>query len=201
MINKPYNSVVRIIGGIYKRTKLNVIDIQGLRPTPDRLRETLFNWLGDIYELRCLDMFAGSGVLGFECVSRQAKYALLLEKNKQVYQNLKEIQTKLKIDTQTIDIINRDSILYFNSIDKQLSNKFDIIFLDPPYAANLLNKALEISINILNPSGFIYVEDNKDLSKLILDHNLSIYRHIKMGQIYAYLLRPNFPIQNNKIYE
>jgi len=182
-------NVIRIIGGIYKRTKLDILDICGLRPTPDRLRETLFNWLGDLNDVKCLDLFAGSGALGFECLSRGAKDVTFVEKDRQIFEKLNLMKDKLKLDEKA-NFFNQDSIKYLTSINSQIFNsKFDLIFIDPPYSSNLLEKSLELSINILSKDGKIYIESNKNLEQIIKDNNLSILKHIKMGQIFAYLIK------------
>jgi 16S rRNA (guanine966-N2)-methyltransferase len=198
--NKQQNHTVRIIGGQYKRSKLDVLNIDGLRPTPDRLRETLFNWLGDLRDMYCLDMFAGSGALGFECISRYAKYVLMIEHNKIAYQQLIHIADKLKISFTTKNIVNNinidnnnnlhllqtESINYLN----KCNTYFDIIFIDPPYAAeNLLQQSMLLTRRLLRENGLVYVEYNQDLSKTIQCLDMTIIKHIKIGQIFAYLLR------------
>ncbi len=196
---------IRIIGGQYKRSKLDILNIEGLRPTPDRLRETLFNWLGDMHDMNCLDMFAGSGVLGFECLSRYAKYVLMIEAHKQAYQQIVNIADKLKIEyVQSINLceneykglklIHADSLSYLSSHLSQVENKytdfFNVIFIDPPYAKkNLLDQSLLIASRLLHVNGLIYVEYNQDLSEIIQISGMRIAKHIKIGQIFAYLLR------------
>lgn len=131
---------VRIIGGKYRSRNLYFIDgVAGLRPTPDRVRETLFNWLGqDLTGKVCLDLFAGSGALGFEAVSRGAKLVTQIEINKEIINKLKQNKQFLKIDN--LDIVQQDSIIYLS----HLKNSVDIIFLDPPYDTDLLTKCLKV---------------------------------------------------------
>ena len=134
---------IRIIGGIYKGKKLDVLDLEGLRPTPDRIRETIFNLLSDkVQAANVLDLFAGSGALGIEALSRGAKSVTLIEKDYDNYLNLKD----------TINTLNSKNI--------QVLNKFDLIFLDPPYKRDLLNKAMDLinELNLLNKNAVLYVE-------------------------------------------
>ena len=150
---------VRIIGGQWKKTPLIVADIEGLRPTGDRVRETLFNWLrhffGSLEHCQVLDMFAGSGALGFEAASRGAKRVLMFEKNRIAAQALRQSQQKLK--AEMIEVRCADSILQ----TRELAERFDIIFIDPPFALNLHQKAVQSALSCLKPNGMIYMESDK----------------------------------------
>ena len=121
---------VRIIGGRWKRTVLPVLDAEGLRPTPDRVRETLFNWLGqDLSGLACLDLFAGSGALGFEAASRGAAEVTLVEANPRVVRQLRDNQYRL--DASQVRVVQGDAF----TVAAQLPDgSFDRVFLDPPFA-------------------------------------------------------------------
>ena len=122
-------SVVRIIGGEWRGRKLPVVDAEGLRPTPDRVRETLFNWLAsDCRGARVLDCFAGSGVLGIEALSRGARELIAIERDRRALRNL-EVQRQ-RFDVARIEILAGD---VFTAIDR-LDGSFDIVFVDPPYA-------------------------------------------------------------------
>jgi 16S rRNA (guanine966-N2)-methyltransferase len=122
-------SQVRIIGGKWRGRKLLVVDAEGLRPTPDRIRETLFNWLAqDLRDATLLDCFAGSGVLGFEALSRGARWATALEQHPRALANL-QLQAE-RLETPACEIIAGDAV---DSI-AQLQRKYDIVFIDPPYA-------------------------------------------------------------------
>lgn len=122
-------SQVRIIGGKWRGRKLKVIDAEGLRPTPDRIRETLFNWLAqDLRDATLLDCFAGSGVLGFEALSRGARWVTALEQHPRALANL-QLQAE-RLETAACEIIAGDAA---DSI-AQLQRKYDIVFIDPPYA-------------------------------------------------------------------
>ena len=149
-------SQVRIIGGKWRGSKLSVIDAEGLRPTPDRIRETLFNWLAlDCPGAQVLDCFAGSGVLGFEALSRGARRLVALEQQPQALASLRA-QSK-RFDGDTIEILSGDAL---HSI-RQLQQKFDIVFIDPPYARPQLRKQIFIQLETqacLQPGARVYFE-------------------------------------------
>lgn len=149
-------SGVRIIGGIWRGRKLTVIDAPGLRPTPDRIRETVFNWLaGACRDAMVLDCFAGSGALGFEALSRGAKGLVALEQQRQAVSALRTEAERLQADTA--EIVGGDAL---HSIDA-LTQSFDIVFIDPPYAQPQLRsevfKRLEAR-SCLNDGARIYFE-------------------------------------------
>jgi 16S rRNA (guanine966-N2)-methyltransferase len=147
---------VRIIGGIHRSRILRFKDdITGLRPTPDRVRETVFNWLGqNLTGKTCLDLFAGSGAMGFEAMSRGARSIILIESNKTVYADLVDNARLLRADNILIKNQNAQSFI------NQINEAFDIIFIDPPHKSNLLQQCLRaLSDSILvNESTLIYIE-------------------------------------------
>jgi 16S rRNA (guanine(966)-N(2))-methyltransferase RsmD len=145
---------VRIIGGDWKRTPLNVIDVEGLRPTPDRVRETVFNWLGqDLDGMTCLDLFAGTGALGFEAASRGARRVLMVERNARAAMQLKEV--KARLGAGAIEIVEADALRLGASL---APGSFDVVFLDPPFDSTLLPQALRIAGRLAAKHGVIYVE-------------------------------------------
>lgn len=145
---------VRIIGGDWKRTPLQVIDADGLRPTPDRVRETLFNWLGQqIDGANCLDLFAGTGALGFEAASRGARRVLMVERNSRASAQLKAI--KAKLGAAAVEIAEADALRLGASLAPE---SFDLVFLDPPFDGALLPKALLVAARLATSDGVIYVE-------------------------------------------
>ncbi len=152
---------IRIISGRFRGRKLPVIDAEGLRPTTDRVRETLFNWLQfEIVGLRCLDVFAGSGALSFEALSRGASSVDLLELNSLSAKLLKKNAELLKLTECSIH--NVDAIKFLST--KNLHKPYDLIFLDPPYHKNFLEKvATLLELNgYLSSSAFVYVEHAED---------------------------------------
>ena len=153
--------VVRIIGGQWKRSKLPVADTPGLRPTPDRVRETLFNWLGqDLTGWRCLDAFAGSGVLGFEAASRGAEQVVLLERDRRQAATLERSRQRLK--AAQVQIECADALAWLARLPPA---SFDLVFLDPPFDSNLLAPALRAAMPLVVPGGFIYLETGRSLDR------------------------------------
>ena len=149
-------SSLRIIAGEMRGRKISFASAEGLRPTLDRIRETLFNWLAyDIHGSECLDLFAGSGALGFEAISRGAAAVVMVDNNAQVCQKLKANQTLLKIEN--MEVINQSYAEYLNQNDK----KFDLIFLDPPFHQNLLPVVFQSLHQHIKPNGLVYVEQEK----------------------------------------
>ena len=157
---------VRIIGGQFKRRSVSFIDAEGLRPTPDRLRETLFNWLiADIHDAQVLDSCAGSGVLGFEALSRGAAHTTFIEINPAQSNMLQQSAEQLRLDTTTYQIIQgtAEQVLTKNST---LPRHFDIVFIDPPYAQDLWQPILMALIkqSLISAETLIYLEADKDLT-------------------------------------
>jgi 16S rRNA (guanine966-N2)-methyltransferase len=177
---------VRIIGGQWKRTRLPVLDKPGLRPTPDRVRETLFNWLGqDLTGWRCVDAFAGTGALGFEAASRGAVDVLLVEQDPQLVAQLRDLQAKLQADAVRVERANGLSVL-----TRLAPASTDLIFLDPPFDADLWSKALAPASAALKPDGWIYLEASATWDDARLaPFGLAVLRHLKAGAVHAHLLR------------
>ncbi len=146
---------MRIIGGAWRSRRIHFADTPGIRPTPDRVRETLFNWLADkITGARCLDLFAGSGALGFEAASRGAVHVVQVDHDASVVGMLAE--QKQKLEARQIDIVQQDALDYV----RQAAQPFDVIFLDPPFGAHLLHQVLPVltARRLVRASGLIYIE-------------------------------------------
>lgn len=157
---------VRIIGGQYKRRIVSFIDAEGLRPTPDRLRETLFNWLiADIHDAKVLDSCAGSGVLGFEALSRGAAHTTFIEVSSAQVIMLRQSAEQLRLDASNYQIIQgtAEQVLTQN---QTIQRHFDIVFIDPPYAQDLWQPILTALIkqSLINTETLIYLEADKDLT-------------------------------------
>ena len=175
---------IRIIGGLYRGKKILFPESEGLRPTSDRVRETLFNWLmQDIRGARCLDAFAGSGALGLEAFSRGASQVDFLEQSPMVYNHLNKI-----INSFNSPIMHA---LKTNALDylKRHQSPYDIIFLDPPFTLSLIPQCLQIinESNLLEEDGLVYLE-----SPNIQDFENSSWKQIKLkqaGQVFYGLLR------------
>jgi 16S rRNA (guanine(966)-N(2))-methyltransferase RsmD len=180
---------VRIIGGQWKRTPLQVPDVAGLRPTPDRVRETLFNWLQhlrpDVSTLRGLDLFAGTGALGFELASRGARSVLLVESNPQALQSLRA--TCERLAATTVEVRPGDGL----SVAAALApGSFDVIFLDPPFDAGLQGPALAAARRLLAAGGLLYLEAPTALAPdEARQAGLEIVRGGRAGQVSFHLLR------------
>jgi len=149
---------IRIIGGTHRSRIVTFPDAEGLRPTPDRVRETLFNWLGqDLTGKRCLDLYAGSGALGMESASRGASEVVMVEKNRAVFSILQE---NIKIlNFNNIALRNEDGL----NFARRQNELFDVIFLDPPFQSDYLGRLLPLLANQLSPQGFLYVESATQL--------------------------------------
>ena len=182
----PLANEIRIIGGQWKRTKLAVADRPGLRPTPDRVRETLFNWLGqDLTGWRCMDVFAGTGVLGFEAASRGAKEVRLVELDTALIAQLKRTQIQLKADAT--QVVRGDGIVALKQSDP---GSMDVIFIDPPFDSILFEPALAAASRVVTPEGFIYLEAPVLWSdEMLKDMGLSVHRHLKAGAVHAHILK------------
>ncbi len=185
---------VRIIGGQWKRTPLPVAAIDGLRPTPDRVRETLFNWLEHLQSRRwdnrrCLDLFAGTGALGFEAASRGAAEVVMVESHPAALKNLQAVRDKLQ--AQQVLLRRGDAA----HVLPTLTGKFDLIFLDPPYQQRQLPTLLPACLQRLNLDGLVYAESDQpfDLASPDAQEWLSgwqVIRSDKAGQVYFALLCP-----------
>jgi len=179
---------IRIIGGQWKRTRLGAVpDLPGLRPTPDRVRETLFNWLGqDLTGWRCLDAFAGTGALGFEAASRGAAHVLLVEKDACLVERLRALCQRLKADR--VDVQRGDGVA---ALQRFAAADWDLVLLDPPFAqVELMTFALQAATQAVAAQGLVYLEapalwDTPVLTKA----GWVLQRHLKAGAVHAHLLR------------
>jgi 16S rRNA (guanine966-N2)-methyltransferase len=179
---------VRIIGGLYRRTPIPVADSPGLRPSPDRVRETLFNWLGhllpDTASLRGLDLFAGTGALGFELASRGAKSVTLVERDPELALRLVALRDRL--GASQVEVVRGDALALAARLP---AASFDLVFLDPPFDAGLMPRALDASRTLLAPGGLIYAESPVALGETELQpRNLVQIRHGQAGRVHFHLL-------------
>lgn len=173
------NQVIRIIGGLYRGKKLHFPEVQGLRPTPDRVRETLFNWLmNDIHDARCLDAFAGSGALGFEAFSRGAKEVIFVENSAQAHANLQK--NMAQFHSPKLKLIKANTLVYL----QKTASPFDIIFLDPPFGEDYLPQCLNEITNqqLLLPGGLVYIESGSAVT--IDDHQWRLHKLKQAGQVH-----------------
>lgn len=172
---------VRINAGEWRSRLLKFPDAQGLRPTPERVRQTVFNWLGqDLTGLHCLDLFAGTGVMGFEALSRNAKSAVLVEKSAAVFKAI--LQNKSALKAENALILNQDASVFLSG-NKQL---FNVVFLDPPYGQGLLPKVLPLLPAHLAPDAVVYAEAEFSIES---DDHWQVVKHSKAGNVFYHLLK------------
>ena len=177
---------IRIIGGQWKRTRLPVPQRPGLRPTPDRVRETLFNWLGqDVTGWRCLDAFAGTGALGLEAASRGAASVVLVEQDGELLARLQQHVQRLQ--ARSVQVRRGDGVA---TLRQCAAASLDLVLLDPPFDSALFQPALQAAAQAVGPQGWVYLEapqawDEAALAPL----GLALHRHLRAGAVHAHLLR------------
>lgn len=190
---------VRLIGGRWKRSVLPVPVSAGLRPTPARVRETLFNWLGqDLSGWRVLDAFAGSGALGLEAASRGADRVTLLERNAALARSLQSVVQRLTrgasaLPGQRIEVLPADALSWMQGTREA----FDLVLLDPPFDEDLFDAALNAACHCVIPGGWIYVEAPhelmragvKDETEAVWQASLSRHRHGQAGAVHFHLFQ------------
>lgn len=180
------HSNIRIIGGKWRSRKVSFKTKDMLRPTPDRVRETLFNWLAPyIGEAVCLDLFAGSGVLGLEALSRGAKQVLAIEKDRE---NVAQIEANKEVlDAQGLIVINKSVLDWLHGAPIVA----DLVFVDPPYKLQLLPETFNLleQHGWVNAGGFIYFELEQPFEESLLPTSWSIWRKSKAGNVFFYLAR------------
>ncbi|MGB7816767.1 MAG: 16S rRNA (guanine(966)-N(2))-methyltransferase RsmD [Methylotenera sp.] len=178
---KASTNQVRINAGVWRSRLLKFPDADGLRPTPERVRQTVFNWLGqDLTGKNCLDLFAGTGAFGFEALSRNAKNVVMVENSTLAYKSL--LQNKTLLNAQNCQILNQDA-LYFLANNTQ---KFDTIFCDPPYNKGWLDKLLPMLNRHVSENGLIYTEAEYALQD---GEYWRVIKHGKAGSVYYHLLK------------
>ncbi len=178
--------VVRIVGGDYRKTPITVLDAPGLRPTPDRVRETLFNWLhhfwgGRFDDKRVLDLFAGTGALGFEAASRGAAHVQMVESNPAAVAALRALRTRL--NAQTVRIHAGDAGMVLKRLNGRV---FDLVMLDPPFGQGWLERLWEALPPILAPDGLLYIEAEAPVQ---IPAGFEVLRQSRAGNVHFHLLR------------
>lgn len=178
---------MRLIGGLWKRSKLPVPDVTGLRPTPDRVRETLFNWLGqDLGGWEVLDAFAGSGALGFEAASRGAERVLLLERDRALVRHLQTL--KQRFEAQAVSVEAGEALAW---MARSAKATFDLVLLDPPFAEDLSAPAATAARRLVRPDGLVYLEAGRAFDDdAVRAWGYSLHRHLRAGAVHAHLLAP-----------
>ena len=189
---------VRIIGGVWKRTPLPVVEAEGLRPTPDRVRETLFNWINHLIDgnwerVSCLDLFAGTGALGFEAASRGAKRVVMVESFTPAVRQIELTQEKLRAGQ--VSALRGDAAASASALARG-AERFNVIFLDPPYEQDWLPKMLPLCAQLLADGGLVYAEaefalDGKTAPDWLVDWE--VVRSDRAGMVYFHLLQRKRP--------
>ncbi|MEY4641131.1 MAG: hypothetical protein RLZZ227_1125 [Pseudomonadota bacterium] len=188
MSSQHIHNRLRIIGGAWRSRIVQFADIPDLRPTPDRVRETLFNWLQHtIVGARCLDLFAGSGVLGFEALSRGAQAVIALELDTKAVAAIRATAQSLQADTLRLEQRNGLDWLRHNAQQQ----RFDVVFLDPPFTANLHADCCRLLVDQgwLAPGALVYLESGASLAEITLPQGWELVRHKRAGKVHYGLCR------------
>ena len=178
-------NTVRIIGGEWRRRVVRFPDAEGLRPTPDRVRETVFNWLGqELDGLSCLDLFAGSGALGFEAASRGAAKVVMVEQSAKALAALEENARLLEAGGR-LQIVRADAVKFASSLCAA-GSRFDVLFLDPPYKQGWIERLAPVIPQLLVDDGALYIEAEHRLDGC---GDWKTMRSGRAGQVYYHLMR------------
>jgi 16S rRNA (guanine966-N2)-methyltransferase len=179
-VRRSRPNTVRIIGGRWRSRIIGFADVPGVRPTPDRVRETLFNWLGQtLAGLDCLDLFAGSGALGLEAASRGARSVVMIERDAKVLGSLRAAARAL--DAASVRLVHGDALEFLRRPDV----RFDVVFVDPPYRQALAEKVLELLPRVLTPQGRVYLESDAGVAP---PPGWAMIRQGRAGQVHYHLL-------------
>ena len=181
---------IRLIGGRWKRSKLSVANHPGLRPTPDRVRETLFNWLGqDLAGWRVLDAFAGTGALGFEAASRGAAQVLLLEQEPALAAHLQTASTRL--GAAMVKVVRAEALAWMRR--REVAD-LDLVLLDPPFGADLFDEAVRVALPLLTPDGWLYLEADRAFDEVACAAwGCRLHRQGRAGLVHFHLLQRRDP--------
>jgi 16S rRNA (guanine966-N2)-methyltransferase len=183
---------VRIVGGMWKRTPLAVPDVPELRPTPDRVRQAVFNWLGQRLDgCRCLDLFAGTGALGLEAASRGASEVVLVERDPRAAQAIRG--TLARLSAPQVSLVQGDALAVLSILARQ-GRQFDRIFLDPPFRQDWLKRLWPALAPVLADEALVYVESEAALPAQVAlgagnSRQLHTIKADKAGQVHYHLLR------------
>ena len=181
---------LRIVGGRWRSMRVDFPPIAAIRPTPDRVRETLFNWLQTkIVDARCLDLFAGSGALGLEALSRGAGHVTFVDQEPAIVRHLTTTLARFK--ATNAEVIASDALSFL----QRGNATFDIVFLDPPFAANLLKPVCDsLARNRLNPDAYVYLESAVREGPPVMPEGWTLYRSKRAGEVGYHLARAAMPM-------
>ncbi|MFT4633940.1 MAG: 16S rRNA (guanine966-N2)-methyltransferase [Candidatus Pseudothioglobus sp.] len=188
MSEQAQNRHVRIIGGKWRSRKVSFADYAQIRPSPSRIRETLFNWLQyHVKDSRCLELYAGSGILSLEALSRGAEHVTLIEYSRKVCSHLKQQFENLTKDPQRFDCLNLQAENYLRN--RAPDALFDLVFLDPPFSSDELSRVLPMVGPCLTADGLIYIETDAQLDPKTLPDGWEVDRQKKAGSVHYCLCR------------
>jgi 16S rRNA (guanine966-N2)-methyltransferase len=186
-LSKQQVRKLRVIGGEWRRRLIEFPDVDAIRPTPDRVRETLFSWLqSDIHEANCAEPFAGSGILSIEALSRGAKHCVILDQAKAAIHAIKSNLETLSVSDNQYQCVQADARAWLSSVADKSS--FDIVFLDPPFADSDLVSLITSSAKLLRQDGKIYVETSDALDGSVLPQELKLKKQKRAGAVHYALL-------------
>jgi len=173
---------LRIIGGNWRSRKVSFPDRESIRPTPDRVRETLFNWLqGDVYGSRCLELYAGSGVLGIEALSRGARHVTFVDQDAGITRAIRQNLATLGATPASFDCVTAAAAQWLQT---SAVEPFDIVFLDPPFDSTEWHHLLPVLAHHLSPEARVYIETPAALDPSMLPPALRIHRQKHAGQVH-----------------
>lgn len=188
----PSTSQLKIIAGQWRSRNIKFLQLEGVRPTPNRIRETLFNWLApSIREARCLDLFAGSGILGIEALSRGASECTFVDQSAEV---CKQIRGQLDLLNANINKTRSHKVVHDNAkswLNKKSSqDHYDVIFLDPPFNQNLLPAYFQLIAEkqLLAPNGCLYAESESPINLMNLPNHWNLQRSKSAGDVHYGLI-------------
>jgi len=195
MKRKTADRSLRIIGGDWRGRPISFADLNDIRPTPNRVRETLFNWLSStILDARCLELFAGSGILSLEALSRQAKEVMIIDQSplviELIHQHLNNIYPQPKAT-----LWQGDALDWIRSFQHQSAKPFDIVFVDPPFYADMIPAICGLleQFQLLSPAALIYIESETTVDQQMLPGNWEIHRQRKASRVHYCLCKRMIP--------
>jgi 16S rRNA (guanine966-N2)-methyltransferase len=178
---------LRVIGGEWRSRVVQFPEVDAIRPTPDRVRETLFNWLrADIHDAQCLEPFAGSGILSIEALSRGANHCICLDQSANAIKTLNDNFHELKAKPESFQCVQADARAW---IKNYTGTPFDLIFLDPPFKDGDAQQLISLCTKLLKPAGFLYFETPEPLHEASLNEEVSILRQKRAGSVHYALLQ------------
>lgn len=191
MNKKTADRSLRIIGGTWRGRQVSFAAVNEIRPTPNRIRETLFNWLTSvIVDARCLELFAGSGILSLEALSRQAKEVMIIDQSPQVIELIHQHLNEFK-PHQKVTLWQGNALDWMRNFQHKQNASFDIVFVDPPFKADMIPATCKLleQQRLLSPTAMIYIESETAINQQMLPSNWDLHRQRKAGQVHFCLCK------------